>query len=121
MTTARQRGERGTSNRDFGDARRARWAIERAISAGAAAYKRERDLPALIRLDHLPEEPLASQANIAAIVKRLARALRAERQRGASGHWTYDLNHHIALRQAYVAENERLAALHRGGNDDPQI
>ena len=39
-----------------------------------------------------------------AILARLARALRAERNRGRAGHWTYDLNRHIALRQAYVAE-----------------
>ena len=31
------------------------------------------------------------------IVARLARALRAERNRGRAGHWTYDLNRHIAL------------------------
>jgi hypothetical protein len=31
--------------------------------------------------------------------------------RARSGHWTYDLNRHIALRQAYRAETERLALL----------
>jgi len=45
------------------------------------------------------------------ILARLERALRAERNRARSGHWTYDLNRHIALRQAYLAESERLRAL----------
>jgi hypothetical protein len=42
------------------------------------------------------------------IVARLARALRAERTRGRAGHWTYDLNRHIGLHQAYRAERARL-------------
>ncbi|MDQ0315110.1 hypothetical protein [Amorphus orientalis] len=31
---------------------------------------------------------------------RLARALRAERRLGRAGHWSYDLNRHLALKQA---------------------
>ena len=81
--------------------------IAQAIRAGAASYDRMRDLPALIRFD-----PFSGQAldEIAAetIVARLERALRAERQKARSGHWTYDLNRHIALRQAHRAETERL-------------
>ena len=38
------------------------------------------------------------------ILVRLRRALRAERSRGRAGHWSYDLNRHIALKQAYEAE-----------------
>ena len=57
-------------------------------------------------------DPLSGQAleDVAAetIVARLERALRAERQKARSGHWTYDLNRHIALRQAHRAETERL-------------
>lgn len=34
------------------------------------------------------------------IAQRLARALRAERKRGRAGHWSYDLNRHLALKQA---------------------
>ena len=45
------------------------------------------------------------------ILDRLERALRAERNRARSGHWTYDLNRHIALRQAYLAERQRLELL----------
>jgi hypothetical protein len=83
-------------------------ALERTIRAGVPAYDRARDLPALIRLD--PFAPLSDTPEAAkAILSKLERALRAERNRARSGHWTYDLNRHIALRQAYVAEIRRLA------------
>jgi hypothetical protein len=83
---------------------------ERAVRAGMLDYVRDRDLPALIRED--PFSPTPDTADGArAIVARLERALRAERKRARSGHWTYDLNRHIALRQAYLAESERLAKL----------
>lgn len=93
--------------------RAARQAIERTIRAGVQTYDRLRDLPGLVRMD-----PAACAADAGAlqdlIVARLARALRAERSKARSGHWTYDLNRHIALRQAYVAEIERQESL-RGG------
>ena len=82
-------------------------ALRRSIRAGADAYERRRDLPQLTRLD--PREIAGETVgNAETIVARLKRALRAERNRARSGHWTYDLNRHIALRQAYVAELERL-------------
>ena len=81
------------------------------LKAGAALYDRQRDLPRLIRID--PGAGAECETKLAAIVQRLARALRAERNRARSGHWTYDLNRHIALRQAYLAESDRLAALKR--------
>ena len=85
-------------------------AIATTIRAGVAAYDRKRDLPKLTRIDAL--DGLADTEDAAAaIVARLEKALRAERNRARSGHWTYDLNRHIALRQAYVAETERLARL----------
>ncbi len=85
-------------------------AIEKTVRAGAAQYDRMRDLPKLARISpaDFADETIAS---LDAIVVRLERALRAERNRARSGHWTYDLNRHIALRQAYLAETERLAAL----------
>ncbi len=90
----------------------ARRIAENAVRAGAKTYERNRDLPALIRAD--PFSPLPDTAEgIRSVVSRLERALRAERRRARSGHWTYDLNRHIALRQAYLAETERLAALVR--------
>jgi hypothetical protein len=93
--------------------RRADGAIERTLRAGAEAYDRARDLPKLARLDprDLRAETIESGETILA---RLERALRAERNRARSGHWTYDLNRHIALRQAYLAETERLQALKEG-------
>jgi hypothetical protein len=45
------------------------------------------------------------------IVRRLAEALRSERARGRAGHWTYDLNRHVALIRAYKAERRRLVQL----------
>ncbi len=36
----------------------------------------------------------------ARIVVQLARKIERERLRGASGHWSYDINRHIALKQA---------------------
>lgn len=53
------------------------------------------------------EEPLEAQRRV---VSRLARALRDERRRGQAGHWTYDLNRHIALMQAYRTEHAILRA-----------
>jgi Family of unknown function (DUF6477) len=84
-------------------------ALDETIRAGAERYDRARDLPRLARVD--PTAGLAeTPENLTAIVARLERALRAAR----SGHWTYDLNRHIALRQAHRAESERLAAVRNG-------
>jgi hypothetical protein len=77
------------------------------IAAGVEAYHRERDLARLI---HLSASELADRSprTVRSILAKLARALRSERNRGRAGHWTYDLNRHIALRQAYEAEKARL-------------
>ncbi len=90
--------------------RGARTAIESSVKAGAELYERERDLPRLVRIEprSLGAETIG---DVETIVARLERALRAERNRARSGHWTYDLNRHIALRQAHLAETGRLAAL----------
>ena len=98
---------------DFGQGkaeRRAAGAIQRTIRAGAESYERARDLPRLARLDAagLSADTIEGAEEI---LSRLRRALRAERNRARSGHWTYDLNRHIALRQAYLAESERIEAL----------
>ena len=42
------------------------------------------------------------------ILARLRQALRAERRRGLSGHWTYDLARHVELLRVY---REELAAV----------
>jgi Family of unknown function (DUF6477) len=113
-----KRGRPGVQRRRAACDRLARDAISRTVKAGAGAYDRARDLPALIRLD--PFARLVDNAeSLVGIVARLERALRAERNRARSGHWTYDLNRHIALRQAFVAESERLAAMSAGRVDAP--
>jgi hypothetical protein len=38
------------------------------------------------------------------LLQRLRRSLRIERQRGITGHWTYDLTRHARLLRAYRSE-----------------
>ena len=87
--------------------RRAHHAVDAVIGAGIALYQRQSSLPRLLpRLTvELADESEAARRQILA---RLARALRAERMRGRAGHWTYDLNRHIALHQAYEGERRQL-------------
>ena len=86
---------------------RAAASIAAVTAAGVEAYVRQRHLPRILPVgpDEVADESVAGRRRI---VARLARALRAERNRGRSGHWTYDLNRHIALRQAYLAERRWL-------------
>lgn len=84
----------------------ARAALGRTVTAGREAYRRETALPRL--LPPIPPEIAADAGAGRWIVARLARALRAERTRGRAGHWSYDLNRHIALHQAYEAERSQL-------------
>ena len=90
---------------------RARAAVARAVAAGVTDYDRNRHLPRLIPVDPatLADDSTEARQRIVAL---LARALRAERTRGRAGHWTYDLNRHIGLKQAYAAERRALAPLH---------
>jgi hypothetical protein len=84
------------------------------VRAGADRYDRTRHLPWLARTT--PDELTSNDPAVAgAIVGRLVRALRAERQRGKAGHWTYDMNRHIALMQALAAERQRLEETSRKG------
>ena len=99
-----QEAESGRRGREVG--RAAAGAMSRAIAAGREAYDRERHLPRIISVG--PGELTdRTEAGRALILRKLARALRAERNRGRAGHWTYDLNRHIALNQAYAAERGR--------------
>ncbi len=86
---------------------RAAASIEAVTAAGVEGYDRRRHLPRVLPIgpDEVSDESVAGRRRI---VARLARALRAERNRGRAGHWTYDLNRHIALRQAYLAERRWL-------------
>ena len=82
---------------------RALASVEAVTAAGVEAYVRRRNLPRILPVgpDEIADESIAGRRRI---VASLARALRAERNRRRAGHWTYDLNRHIALRQAYLAE-----------------
>lgn len=81
-----------------------------------SAYRRERHLPALIAC--WPEEIRdASLAGAENIIRKLQRALRAERRRGRAGHWVYDLNRHVSLVAALKAETINLANLKRDLRD----
>jgi hypothetical protein len=66
-------------------------------------YERARNLPKLLPLWEW-ELATPSEAEHARLLARLRRALRAERLRGLSGHWTYDLARHAQLLRAYRAE-----------------
>jgi hypothetical protein len=66
-------------------------------------YQRQRDLPCLLPLwPHEIRDETATGAR--KLIARLQCALRAERQRGRAGHWSYDLNRHLDLVQAYKSE-----------------
>jgi len=81
----------------------ARRGLDAVVRAGAEAYDRKRHLPRLIPCAPGDLET-PSRETRQAIVDRLAAALEAERRRGRARCWTYDLNRHIALAQAYAAE-----------------
>jgi hypothetical protein len=81
-------------------------AVDAALAASLAGFDR---LQALSRFHRLSKETITSETPEAAriVLREIARALRAERAR--RGHWTYDLNRHIALLVAHRAESARLA------------
>lgn len=77
------------------------------VAAGAQTYERARCLPRILPVspdEYEGPEPDTTQR----LVGRLAEALRRERRLGRAGHWSYDLNRHIALAQAWTAESARL-------------
>ena len=85
--------------------RRHTLAIKTTAKAGVKHYDRARHLPGLICVD--PGILSGGEATSKTVILvRLKRALRSERRRAKSGHWAYDLNRHIALRQALIAERE---------------
>ena len=86
----------------------AKSALNTAIDASLSGYNRRL---ALSRLPRLSIETILDETEDAAkrVVQEIERALRRERAR--AGHWTYDLNRHIALHVAHRAETARLAQL----------
>jgi hypothetical protein len=86
-------------------------AAEMATLPANGTYDRGRHLPRLLPIG--PEELADSTPRgRLKVLCRLARALRAERARGRAGHWTYDLDRHLGLIEAYRVER---AACGRGG------
>ncbi len=73
-------------------------------------FQRESELPKLIGIwpSDLEDTSLENAAKIVALLRKM---LRAERQRGRTGHWAYDLNRHLTLAEALKAERERLRNL----------
>jgi hypothetical protein len=95
-------------------AARARRVHRALVAGGIAHYDRSQHLPRVlpVGLDELTDR---SPEGRRAVLRRLARALRAERMRGRAGHWSYDLNRHIALAQAFAAERRLLVGERRTG------
>lgn len=94
--------------------RAARRGLATAVRAGAGDYTRATVLPRLIPIgpDELADDSREGRRRILAL---LARALRSERRRGRAGHWSYDLNRHIGLKQAMVAEAAGMPRAEAGG------
>lgn len=71
----------------------------------------------------LAEALTAKGEERAAILVRLARLIERERLKGTRRHWSYDLNRHIALKQAYDrlkgCEETGLAGARTAGNVSP--
>jgi hypothetical protein len=94
--------------------RMARSAARAVVSAGAERYRRGAMLPRLIPVgpEAIADDTAAGRRRILGL---LARALRAERSRGRAGHWTYSLDRHVGLLQAFRAER---AALRQSGRQN---
>jgi hypothetical protein len=85
----------------------------RAIRPPRPAYDRRAAVARVLALwpRELADEGPAARRRILA---RLRRALRAERRRGLSGHWTYDLARHVELLRVYREELTAVASLRDG-------
>jgi len=79
------------------------------IAEGTRLYRRETMLPRLLpmAMADLGADDADSSHRLCL---RLLSALRRERSRGRAGHWSYDINRHIGLLQAYKAERMRWRA-----------
>ena len=79
------------------------WWRDDRLEEARQTYVRTRDLSHLIGLwsAEIEAPSLAGQKRL---LRLLRQALRAERQRGLAGHWTYDLARHASLLKAYRCE-----------------
>lgn len=87
--------------------RRAAKSYDTLVARGIEPYDRTRHLPRVLPVGAAELTDPSAEGRRRTLA-RLARALRAERNRGRAGHWTYDLNRHIALAQAYESERRLL-------------
>jgi len=95
-------------------------AVAAIVADGVARYDRATILPRLLPVgpDDLAPDGVAATRRLCRL---LARAMRAERGRGRAGHWSYSLDRHVALVQAYRAERAHLSALEmREGRGNPR-
>jgi hypothetical protein len=79
--------------------------VKNVVGQGAEHYDRARHLRRFASVwpgEGADDSPQSRRA----LRLRLARALRRERSLGQAGHWSYDLNRHIALLQAFRAETQ---------------
>lgn len=72
--------------------------IRRAEAVAEAAQRAALQILCGMGLD---EALATSDEGREAVVQRVERALKAERLKGLRRHWSYDLNRHIALKQAF--------------------
>jgi len=91
------------------------WHAPKPNDRAPAAFGADARMRRLARLVPLwPKEIAATEPDAAQrVVAALERALRGERRRGRSGHWSYDVNRHLALSRALHDEQVRLAALQK--------
>ena len=80
------------------------------VRAGMESWVRERMLPRLVPLtpDEIADRTRSGRLRV---LTALLRALRGERMRGRSGHWSYSLDRHIGLVQAVAAERAAITAI----------
>jgi hypothetical protein len=81
----------------------------RAVRPSRPEYDRRTALARVLALwpSEIEDESLQGRVRI---VAKLRRALRAERQRGLAGHWTYDLARHAELLRVYKQELQALVS-----------
>lgn len=71
--------------------------------------------PAIPEVPAAEGDPVAHLAAARSQLARLKKSLREERRRGKAGHWSYDLNRHIALAKSHRSTEQRIATLARSG------
>lgn len=65
----------------------------------------------------LPDPASASREALMQAVARIGRAIQRERMKAARSHWSYDLNRHIALKQAHDALQRALSVAGRAKSE----